>query len=60
MVSPVGRDGWGVIITYDEDGHVSDDDADQINYEELLKDMQAGMEEANVERKKQGYDSLTW
>lgn len=58
-VSPVSRDGWGVIITYDEDGHVSDADADQIKYDELLKDMQEGMEEANVERKKQGYASLS-
>jgi len=58
-VSPMSSDGWGVIITYDKDGHVSDGDADQINYDDLLKDMQAGMEEANVERKKQGYDSLS-
>lgn len=58
-VSPLSADGWGVIITYDEDGHVDDADADSIKYDELLKDMQKDMQEANEERKKQGYDALT-
>ena len=39
-LSPLSAEGWGVVITYDEDGHVSDEDADQINYADLLKDMQ--------------------
>ena len=46
--------GWGVIVTYDEDGHVKDDDADAIKYDKLLKDMQEGTEASNAERKKQG------
>jgi uncharacterized membrane-anchored protein len=58
-VSPASQEAWGVVITYDEDGHVNDGDADSINYDDLLKDMKEGMEQANVERKKQGYDSLS-
>lgn len=58
-VNPLGMDGWGVIITYEEDGHVNDEDAETIDYDALLKDMQEGMEQANEERKKQGYDALT-
>lgn len=58
-VSPVSENAWGVVITYEEDGHVNDDDADNINYDDLLKEMQEGFETANEERKRQGYDSLT-
>ncbi len=57
-VSPLEVDGWGVVITYSEDGYVSDKDADQINYDDLLADMQAQSKEANEERKNQGYGSL--
>ncbi len=56
--SPLDKEAWGVVITYDEDGHVKDDDADSINYTDLLKDMQEGEKEANDERKKQGYSAL--
>jgi uncharacterized membrane-anchored protein len=58
-LSPIDQNGWGIVITYDEDGHVSDEDADKIKYDELLKDMQSSMEEANAERKKQGYASIS-
>lgn len=57
--SPLSQNGWGIIITYDEDGHVSDEDADAIKYDELLKDMQSTVSEANEERKKQGYAPIS-
>lgn len=50
--------GWGVIVTYDADGHVKDDDADAIKYDELLKEMQEGTEANNEERKKLGYAAM--
>ncbi|HWB62223.1 MAG TPA: DUF2167 domain-containing protein [Chitinophagales bacterium] len=46
---------WAIEITYDESGHVKDDDAKDINYADLLKEMQKSVEESNPERKKQGY-----
>jgi len=58
-VSPLSQSGWGIVITYDEDGHVSDEEADTIDYDEMLKDMQSSMEEANVERKKEGYEPVS-
>lgn len=58
-VNPLTREGWGVVITYDKDGHVHDDDADSIDYADLLKEMQDSMAEANVERKKLGYGAMT-
>jgi uncharacterized membrane-anchored protein len=57
-ISPASPDAWGVLITYVEDGYVKDDEAADINYNDLLKDMQEGMREANQERIKQGYQSL--
>ena len=57
-VNPLGNDGWGVVVTYDKDGHVKDDDADGIDYNNLLKDMQEGLAAANEERKKQGYAGM--
>jgi uncharacterized membrane-anchored protein len=57
-VNPMAPDSWGVVITYDKDGHVRDDDADGIDYTRLLKEMQAGLEDSNAERKKQGYRAM--
>ncbi|GGZ02864.1 DUF2167 domain-containing protein [Pseudoduganella plicata] len=58
-VHPLSREGWGVVVTYEKQGHVKDDDADSIKYDELLKTMQESMVEANEERKKQGYQPMT-
>jgi len=57
-VSPLDAEGWGVVITYDEDGHVSDQDADSIDYDKLMKDMQESTAEANAERATLGQDPL--
>lgn len=51
-------DSWGAIITFDEDGYVSDEEAAKIDYTQLLKDMQEGTEEASKERVKNGFQSL--
>ena len=58
-VNPLSAAGWGVVITYDKDGHVKDDDADKINYADLLKDIQESMIENNKSRKEQGYAAMT-
>ena len=57
-VSPIGPDAWAVIITYVEDGYVKDDDAEKINYDQLLKQMTQGIHEANPERTRQGYPTM--
>ena len=49
---------WAIEITYDEDGHVKDDDAKDIKYDELLEQMQKEVKEINPERKKQGYPTF--
>lgn len=57
-VSPLSEHGWGIVITYEEDGYVSDKDADSIDYDDLLKSMKEGIEEANKERQKEGYQTI--
>lgn len=57
--SPLADNGWGVIVSYKNDGHISDNDAAKIDYADLLKQMQAGDEENNKERHKQGYAGLS-
>jgi uncharacterized membrane-anchored protein len=55
---PLAKDRWGVVVTYEKGGHVKDDDADGIDYADLLKTMQDQEQHNNDERKKQGYPSL--
>ncbi len=57
-ISPLTAEGWGVVITYMEDGYVSDSDADSINYTELLTDMKEASVEESEERVSQGYGSM--
>ncbi len=58
-VNPLSREGWGVVVTYEKEGHVKDDDADSIKYDELLKSMQESIAASNEKRKKQGYQPMT-
>lgn len=55
---PTGDTSWGVIVTYDEDGYVKDDEAASINYNDLLKQMQESTQEANKERVATGYEPV--
>ncbi len=56
--TPFDSNAWAVTIEYEEDGYVSDKDADEINYDELLADMQRSTTAANEERTKAGYDPV--
>jgi uncharacterized membrane-anchored protein len=57
-VDPMSTEGWAVIVTYVDDGHVDDSDAKDIDYDELLKDMKEGTEEHNKARKEAGFDAV--
>jgi uncharacterized membrane-anchored protein len=55
---PLDDGGYAVTVEYEDEGYVKDDDADKINYGDLLKQMQKDQHDANPERVKQGYDSM--
>ncbi len=56
--SPLDEDCWAVTISFVDDGYVKDDDAAKINYDDLLKKMQAAVREASSKRMVQGYPSI--
>lgn len=51
-------DSWAFVITYDDMGYVKDKDADDINYDDMMKEMKADAEKANPERTRQGYSAM--
>jgi len=55
---PLDRGRWAVTISYDDGGYVKDDDAEKINYDDLLKKMKEQVKEVSPEREKQGYPSI--
>jgi uncharacterized membrane-anchored protein len=57
-VDPFTQEGWAVFLTYTDDGHVDDSEAAEIDYDDLLKDMQEGTEDANPARKEAGYPEI--
>lgn len=57
-VSVDAPEGWGVVIQYDDDGHVEDKDAASIDYAELLEEMQEGTREENKERTRAGFQAV--
>jgi len=56
--SPLDYESWAVTINYVADGWVSDEDAADIDYDELLEDMQDEIREANPDRIAEGYGSI--
>jgi len=57
-LGPLDKGSWGVVIQYEENGYVKDDDAEKIDYTALLKQMQQQVTDANPERIKEGYPSF--
>ena len=57
-ISPAASESWGVIITYDEDGYVKDDEAAKLDYDKLLKEMKEGTAEDDKARQKEGYPGI--
>jgi uncharacterized membrane-anchored protein len=53
-----GPKAWAVIVSFSEDGYVKDDEADKINYDDMMVDMKKGNAESNEERVKAGYSRL--
>jgi uncharacterized membrane-anchored protein len=57
-VEPFSDDGWAVVVTYRDDGHVDDADARDIDYDDMLKDMKKDTESENADREKSGYGAV--
>ncbi|MFD0964136.1 DUF2167 domain-containing protein [Pseudofulvibacter geojedonensis] len=58
-ISPVSDNfTYAVEITYSEEGYIDDEDAKDIDYDELLEEMKKDTELANPERVKLGYGTM--
>ena len=55
-VNPYSFEGWGVVVTYEEDGHVADEEAEQIDFQSVMTVMKEDIEEENALRRKEGYE----
>ena len=64
MIVPKGRGvlddtGWAVVVTYSDDGYVSDEEAAKIDYAEMLQDLKDADKEDNEARKEAGYSAIS-
>lgn len=57
-VSPLADSSFAINITYSEDGYVDDEDAKDIDYDELLETMQDDTDAANEMRAEMGYPTV--
>jgi uncharacterized membrane-anchored protein len=59
LVIPAGKtpydDTWGAVVTYEETGHVKDDDAKTTDYDEILRKWQEAEPEINERRRSEGF-----
>ena len=58
-VSPLSEDGWAIVVTYDDDGFVNDEDAKTLNYDKVMSEMQEQTVANNEARQKEGFEPIT-
>lgn len=56
--SPLDAASWAVTVEYTADGYVSDADAANIDYDDMLRNMQQDIRSGNEERVAAGYDAI--
>ena len=57
-MTPLDMSAWGVAIYYNNDGYVSDEDADAIDYDDMMRDMIADQDANNEWRVKNNYEPI--
>ncbi|MFT4251989.1 MAG: DUF2167 domain-containing protein, partial [Caulobacter sp.] len=55
---PLDDDSWGVLVTYQDVGYVTDEDAKTTDYDKLLIDLRKGEDDENAAREKAGYPTI--
>ncbi|AYN29190.1 DUF2167 domain-containing protein [Buttiauxella sp. 3AFRM03] len=56
--SPFDDKGWGAELFFESDSYISDEDANSIDYDLILKDMKKSNIEENKVRERHGYEAL--
>lgn len=57
--SPLDENTWALVVSYDAIGYVKDSDADNIDYDDLLKSMQEETATAANQRVAMGYEPMS-
>ena len=55
---PSARQGYGIHIDYTADGYIDDSDAADMDYDDLLEELQEGTEAGNAYREEEGYQPM--
>lgn len=55
---PFAEGGWAIVVDYEDEGHVDDDDAASIDYDDLLDSMRKGSKAENEARAEMGYPAI--
>jgi len=62
LVMPAGTtplsDAWGAVVTYEDTGYVSDEDAADEDYDAILDDLKTATLESNADRQANGYPPI--
>lgn len=62
LVMPAGKsvtdETWGAVVTYEDTGYVSDEDANTADYDKILTQLREGEDERNQQRRTQGYPGM--
>lgn len=62
LVIPAGKtvfdNAWGAVITFNDSGYVTDDDAGSADYDKVLTDMRSGEDAENAQHVKEGYKGI--
>ncbi len=56
--TPFDYGSWGVTIEYEQDGYVSDENADTLDYSDLLSQMKEDTRDSSKQRVQQGYEPI--
>jgi uncharacterized membrane-anchored protein len=56
--SPFDVGGYAIVLNYSEEGYVDDEDAQDLDYDDLLEEMQDDTESYNTAREAQGYPPI--
>ncbi|WAC11506.1 DUF2167 domain-containing protein [Dyadobacter pollutisoli] len=56
--SIVDESAWAFVVTYENSGFVKDEDAEDIDYDEMMEELQGEEEETNAARVKEGYSAV--
>jgi uncharacterized membrane-anchored protein len=63
MILPAGEhlassNSWVVVLSYDETGHVADQDAGEIDYADVLKQLKLGSRRSSAARRAAGFETM--